>query len=99
MDNYFDEEDFLFDGIGSKSPLAQKVKSNLSVCQNCGTKFEQGFSKDSQGNVVANHYKLCEKCRKELITNEVVATKKGVGNAIMSKHPDKVYKEIKALGK
>lgn len=75
MDNYFDEEDFLFDGIGSKSPLAQKVKSNLSVCQNCGTKFEQGFSKDSQGNVVANHYKLCEKCRKELITNEVVATK------------------------
>ena len=35
---------------------------------------------------------------------EVVATKKGVGNAIMSKHPDKVYKEIydgvtKALSK
>ena len=79
MDNeeYYDEDDFLFD-IERKSDLAKRVKDNLSVCQYCGQKFEQGFKKDSNGNLVSNNYKYCPKCRDELLNINNFADTKDV---------------------
>lgn len=73
MENYYDENDFLFDT--GESQLAKKVRQNLSECQNCGKKFEQGYKKDDNGNLVSNKYKFCEKCRKELFNFETRDTK------------------------
>ena len=75
--NYFDEEeeDFLFNAIGDKSPLAKAVKDNISICKSCGCKFEQGYRKDNDGRVIANRFKLCPKCRKELLTDDFASTK------------------------
>ena len=66
-EEYFDTSDFLFD-IEGKSKLAEQVKKNLSTCENCGKKFEQGYKKDKLGNLVPNQYKFCEKCREEIFS-------------------------------
>lgn len=69
-ENYYDTTDFLFD-VEGQSKLAREAKKNLGTCENCGRKFEQGYRKDEKGNLVANKYKLCEKCRKEIDSTSV----------------------------
>lgn len=74
-DDYFNDEDFLFEG---PSKLAKQVEKNLSVCHSCGKKFEQGYKKDENGNLVPNKYKYCEKCRDEIFNTANLTENKEV---------------------
>ena len=53
------------DILEGKSVLAEEVKKNTGICQDCGKTFTQGFRVDSRtGRKIFNKYKYCEKCRK-----------------------------------
>ena len=55
------------DILEGKSILAEEVKKNTGVCQDCGKTFIQGFRIDSRtGQKIFNQYKYCNKCRKSL---------------------------------
>lgn len=74
-DDIFKDDDFLFDSIEGKSTLAEKLNNSLSICENCGCKFEQGYKKGENGELILNKFKLCPKCRKELSTDDYLTTK------------------------
>lgn len=76
-EEYYNDEDFLFD-VERKSELARKVKNNMATCHYCGEKFEQGFKKDENGNIVPNKYKFCPKCREEMLSMNNFADTKDV---------------------
>lgn len=52
------------DILEGKSILAEEVKKNTGICQDCGRVFTQGFRIDEKtGRKIFNNYKYCNKCR------------------------------------
>ena len=65
------------DILEGKSILAEEVKKNTGICQDCGKTFTQGFRIDSRtGKKIFNKYKYCEKCRKIISKKSEVKTAK-----------------------
>ena len=46
-----------------KSELYQLMKERISVCEECGTEFEQDVRQNEKGEIKLSKYKLCPKCR------------------------------------
>lgn len=67
-----DDEEYLF----GKSILADEVKKNTGVCQDCGKTFNQGYRLDERtGKKIFNQYKYCPQCRQKVNkTNETQKT-------------------------
>lgn len=67
MDDYF---------LMGESVLAEEVKKNLGVCEDCGKTFQQGFRLDDKtGKKYFNKYRYCPKCRKKVAKDNVDKTK------------------------
>jgi len=63
------------DILEGKSILAEEVKKNTGICQDCGKTFTQGFRIDSRtGKKIFNKYKYCNKCRKSLSRKNEIKT-------------------------
>lgn len=59
MSNFFEEEEYW-----GKSKVLEETQKNMSICQDCGNPFEQGFKVNKKtGEKVFNKYKYCPKCR------------------------------------
>jgi len=65
------------DILEGKSVLAEEVKKNTGICQDCGKVFTQGFKIDSRtGRKIFNNYKYCNKCRMLISKKSEVKTAK-----------------------
>ena len=65
------------DILEGKSILAEEVKKNTGICQDCGKVFTQGFRIDSKtGKKMFNKYKYCPQCRKIITKKSEVKTAK-----------------------
>ena len=65
------------DILEGKSILAEEVRKNTGICQDCGKTFTQGFRIDEKtGKKIFNNYKYCNKCRKIVSKKSEVKTAK-----------------------
>jgi hypothetical protein len=59
-----------------KSILAEEVKKNTGICQDCGNTFTQGFRIDKNtGKKIFNKFKYCPKCRNKISKDNQLKTK------------------------